>query len=119
MAEAEILELISDGKHLTREKGLNLLKRQIDQVDHENLLDSLLDLLTNEVWEKVLGGLLGLSEIMKTCDTSISQVYEKSSLLVFHKEYRVRIAAGVLLGVLVSRENELYSQFQSLLFEEI
>ena len=69
--EPEIIDLISDGKHLTREKGVNLLRRSIEEVNHESLLASLLDLLSNEVWEKVLGGLLGLSEIMKTCDTSI------------------------------------------------
>ncbi len=78
-------------------------------------------LLDADTWEQMLGGLMGLAEILKANSDSdtVQTIYAKASGLVFHQEYRVRIAAGQLLGVMLGISPALYEQFKTSLFSEI
>ncbi|CAL1530399.1 unnamed protein product [Lymnaea stagnalis] len=117
MATEIITKLCSKAK-LDRDRGFSELEEYISTCDEEDILSFEQDILRmlsqpDDGWESRHGGLSGArclfehgkikledEEIGSGGDSFAYTMIEKSMLMLEHDEFRVRIAAGELLGVL-------------------
>ncbi|GFR51160.1 hypothetical protein Agub_g13516, partial [Astrephomene gubernaculifera] len=101
-----IFELLGDPKHLQREKGLRALVaflQGLSGTEDAAVESGISELLSQEPWEKKLGGLMGAKAYVSTCQPQESYL-ERLRLaamgLLEDGEVRVRLAVGDCLQAL-------------------
>ncbi|XP_064602415.1 uncharacterized protein LOC135468221 [Liolophura sinensis] len=127
MAE-EILKLICSSAKLERDRGVAELQRFIATLDGpgiQELEQRFLQLLgdTSAEWEKKHGALMGAKAVLVlqvSSDDFSSVMGEKAISLLDDGEFRVRIAAGEVMGALCSRVGpEIYGLYKDVILQGV
>jgi len=120
----DLYSQLSHEKHLEREKGLERLEKEINEVlDTEVLNKKVSEMLDSDRWESIYGGLKASRvaiENTKHTQETVEKIKSKVIELMCHNEYRVRVAFGECLGEICKAEGpEVLSLVRQPLFKRI